>query len=103
MLLNSIRVSLCQILNKDDSLYVYSNVVDSRFIGNSYIPILWTVSIRSSKFVNEHVELANIQYLPVAYRDSEAVEVHVCRDNGKPVYLNRKKVIVNLHFRRVPD
>ena len=83
------------------SLYVYSNVVDSRFVGNSYVPLLRTVPIRSSRFVNEHVEFANIQYLPVAYTDSEVIEIRVCRDNGRTVYFNGGKVIVNLHFRQV--
>ena len=57
---------------------MYSDVVDSRFVGNSYVPFLRTVPIRGLWFVNEHVEFANIQYLPVAYTDSEVVEVQVC-------------------------
>ena len=52
-----------------------------------------------SRFVNELVEFANIQYLLVAYTDSEVIEIRVCRDNGRTVYFNGGKV--NLHFRQV--
>ena len=83
------------------SLYVYSNVIDSRFVDNSHVVLLRTVPIGNLRFVNKHVEFTNMQYLPVAYTDSEVIKVCVCRVNGKTVYFNKGKVVVNLHFRQV--
>ena len=83
------------------SQYVYSDVVAPCFVVNAFVPLLKTVPIENTRFVNEHVEFSSIQYLPVAYTDSEVAEVRVCRDSGDTVHFNGGKVMVNLHSKQV--
>ena len=45
------------------------------FVANAFALLLKTVSIGSTRLVRNHAEFANIQYLSVAYTDSEVVEV----------------------------
>ena len=83
------------------SLYVYSNAVDLHFLDATFVPLLRTVSIESTSLLNKHFEFVNIQYLPVAYTDSEVVDVRACHDSGETFYLNGGKVDENLHFKQV--
>ena len=73
------------------SLYVYMSPITPRVVGNMFVPLLRTAPIERITFVHEHVEFAKIQYLPVAYADSEVAEVHVCSGRGNTVCNNGGK------------
>ena len=82
------------------SLYVYMSAITPSFVRNAFVPLLRTVPIERTTFVHEHVEFFKIQYLPVAYIDSEVAEVHMCSDRGNTVCINGRKMIVNFTFKK---
>ena len=68
------------------------------FLLETRLLLCWELfGIESRRFVNEHVESSNMQYLPVAYADSEVVEMRVWRDSGQTSCFNGKKVLVYHH------
>ena len=69
----------------------------SDIFGNTFVPPLKTVLNGSTRFVNEQVEFATIQYLPVAYTFSDVVEMRVWRGSGQTSCFNGKKVLVYPH------
>ena len=84
------------------SLFVYSGVVDSHFVENLRSLLrLRTAPIRSSRFVTDPIDFANIQYLTVAYTNSEVLKIHECRDNSETIYFNGGKMIVNLNCNNI--
>jgi hypothetical protein len=83
------------------SLYVYSDVVSDRLVGDALAPLLRVVPISNARNDTSHVEFSSVHYLPVADHSIEVVRMRVMRDNGDEVRFNGGKVIVNLHFRRI--
>ena len=79
-------------------MYVYMSAISPRFVGNAIVPLLRAVPIERTTFVHKHVEFARIQYLPVAYTDSEVAEVQVCSDRRNTVCNNGGKMIANFYF-----
>ena len=83
---------------RDDIIVrVYMSAITPRFVKNAFVPLLRTVPIKRTTFVHKHVEFARIQYLPVAYTDSEVAEVHECSDRGNAVCNNGGKMIANFY------
>jgi hypothetical protein len=85
-------------------LYVYSNVVNNRLVGDSYVPLLRVVPLASSladKFDNVYIEFNNIQYHDVASFHGRDIEIKIARDNGETVSFDKGKVIIDLHFKRI--
>jgi hypothetical protein len=85
-------------------LYIYSNVVDKRLVGDAYVLLLRVVPLDARpayKYDNVFVEFNNIQYHDVASFHGRNVEIQIARDNGDTVTFDKGKVIVNLHFKRI--
>ena len=83
------------------SLFVYSDVVSERPVGDVMVPLLRVVPLSDVRNETTYVEFKQVHYLPVANHSSEIVSVTVARDNGDIMKFYGGKVIVNLHFRRV--
>jgi hypothetical protein len=85
-------------------LYVYSNVVDNRLVGDAYVPLLRVIPLASrfaEKYENVYVEFNNIQYHDVANFQGRDIEIRIARDNGDTVNFDKGKVIIALHFKRI--
>jgi hypothetical protein len=85
-------------------LYVYSNVVNRRLVGDAYVPLLRVVPLDTklaNKFDNVYVQFNNIQYHDVASFHGRDVEIKIARDDGETVTFEKGKVIVELQFKRI--
>jgi hypothetical protein len=85
-------------------LYVYSDVVDNRLVGDAFVPLLRVVPLNSKladKYENVYIEFNNIQYHDIASIHGRDIEIRIARDNGETVVFDKGKVIVNLHFKRI--
>jgi hypothetical protein len=85
-------------------LYVYSNVIDKRLVGDAYVQLLRVVPLSSKRgdsYENAYVEFNNIQYHDVANFHGRDIEIKIARDNGETVVFGKGKVIVDLHFKRI--
>jgi len=81
------------------SLYVYSNLVQNRRVGDSLVPLLRHVPFDSSKRRKHHwVQFRHIEYLPIASCNTDVIEIDIRRDDGSRVSFETGKVVVTLHF-----
>ena len=83
-----------------ESLYVYSNIVEPRIVGDKIAPLLRIVPITGSHGEMVMSRFDHVQYIPVLSREFGCVETEIRDDTGRPVPFERWKVTVTLHFRR---
>ena len=77
-----------------ESLYVYTNVVESRVVGDSLVPLLRIVPIQGEHghTISRHFE--HVQYLPLLRKEFGTIEIDVRDDTGQAVPFERGKVTV---------
>ena len=85
------------------SLFVYSNIVDTRFVGDTLAPLLRTVPVKGRRFEDVYIEFYSLEYHPVANFNGREIEIMLARDTGRTMQFATGKVIVNLHFRKVSN
>lgn len=82
------------------SLYVYSDVVKERPVGDVLAPLLRVVPIVGTRNEVNYHEFSTVHYQPVTNYSSELIRVKIARDNGRDIRFFGGKVVVNLHFRK---
>ncbi|KAK7476314.1 hypothetical protein BaRGS_00008841 [Batillaria attramentaria] len=82
-----------------DNLWVYSDVVAHRIVGDSKVPLLRVLPVPKNSSDQLHHAFENIHYFPVGRRVFNAVEIDIRDTTGRPVPFERGQVIVTLHFR----
>ena len=82
------------------SLYVYCDLVNHQFVGDTRVPLLRIVPVRGEHgdYVTHIYE--TVQYLPTKGGSVQTVEVDIRDDTGKPIPFEPGRVIVTLHLRR---
>ena len=82
------------------SLYVYTNVVESRVVGHSVVPLLRIVPIEGKHGDAVSKSFDNVQYILVLHKEFTTIEIDIRDDAGRRVPFERGRVTVTLHFRR---
>ncbi|KAI8499057.1 hypothetical protein Bbelb_235100 [Branchiostoma belcheri] len=83
-----------------ESLYVYCDLIQDRLVGGVKVPLLRIVKVQGEDdAVVDHV-IHVPQYLPLARRRFEGVEINIRNHFGQPVPFERGRLIVTLHFRQ---
>ena len=65
-----------------ESLYVYTNVVESRVVGDSLVPLLRIVPIQCEHghTISRHFE--HVQYFPLLHKEFGTIEIDIRRRQG---------------------
>jgi hypothetical protein len=89
------------IANKLSSIFVYTDIIDHQFVGDSFAPLLRTISVPNSLRYGDNINHNNIQphYVPVCKANFDNIEIDLRSDTGEPIQFASGKVIVKLHFR----
>ena len=80
-----------------ESLYVYTNVVEPRVVGDSLVPLLRIVPLSGMQGDTVSKTFQKTQYVPVLCKEFGTIEI----DTSRSVPFERGKVVVTLHFRRI--
>ena len=82
------------------SMYVYCNVVDSQIVGDTFAPLLRTISVRGNRgdVINETFDRPH--YVPVNTDEISTIEINIKDDTGDDVSFQSGKVLCKLHFRQ---
>ena len=82
------------------TLYVYSDLVEPRVVGDVRAPLLRIIPSRGS--YGDHVDqtFQHVEYLPCRKKDFSTIEIDIRDDTGEPVPFERGKLVVTLHFRQ---
>ncbi len=82
------------------NLYVYTNIVEPRVVGDSLVPLLRIVPVQGTNGKMVATTYENVQYAPVQVKQFQTIDVYIRDDTGQPVSFERGKVVVTLHLRR---
>ena len=84
------------------AIYVYSNIVQNRLVGDSLVPLLRVVPIRGrDDEIYRTEEFLHPHYLPTIKETTPELEFLLRRDDGTPISFNTGKVVLTLHFRKI--
>lgn len=87
----------------ETSFFVYCNIVQPQFVGNSLKQLLRTVPVATGALGNTiHKEFITPHYIGVLANDFDTLEIEIRNDFGKLVDFQFGKIIAKLHFRRKP-
>ena len=83
-----------------DTIYVYTDVVESRIVGDSVAPLLRALPVGGSHGETVSDRFTNIHYVPLLYSHFKSIEIDIRDDTGRRVPFEYGRVTVTLHFRR---
>ena len=83
-----------------NTLYVYTDIVESRIVGDTLAPLLRALPIsgRHGDILSDR--FTNIHYVPLLCSTFHSIEVDIRDDMGRRVPFEYGRVTVTLHFRR---
>lgn len=87
-------------INTFPALYVYSDIVDYRPVGNTMAPLLSTVPITGAHGEYQMYVASRPIYQPVSRGYISTIEMLIRDDTGEPIDFRGGKVICDLHFRK---
>ena len=82
------------------TIYVYTDVVESRKVGDSVGPLLRALPVSRSLGETVSDRFTNINYVPLLNSNFKSIEVDIKDDTGRCVPFEYGRVTVTLHFRR---
>ena len=81
-----------------DTIYVYTDVVESRIVGDSVAPLLRALPVGGIHGATVSDRFTNIHYVPLLYSHFKSMDIR--DDIGRRVPFEYGRVTVTLHFRR---
>jgi hypothetical protein len=81
-------------------MYLYSDIAGCSAVGDTRSPLLRVCGTRGSHGDTIHESFVHPQYVPVARRDIETIEVLIYNELGTRMPFQFGKAVVTLHFRR---
>lgn len=82
------------------NIYVYSDVLQYQLVGDSFTPLLRTVTTEGKSGEMIEKSFNNVHYMPVSKSTFESIEIDLRSDTGDPIPFQDGKVVVKLHFRK---
>ena len=88
-------------LNSINAFYIYSDIVDYQFIGDTFAPILRVIPISNKQVYGEYVceSYTTPHYVPVKRSNIDTIEIDIKTDSGEAIQFNSGKLLIKLHFR----
>ena len=83
-----------------DTLYIYTDVVEPRNVGDTLAPLLRAVPISGRNGDTVSARFTNVHYVPLLRSNFDSIEVDIRNDMGRRVPFEYGRVTVTLHFRR---
>ena len=80
-----------------DTIYVYTDVVESRIVGDS---LLRCLPVHGGHGATVSDRFINVHYVPLLRKEFGTIEVDIRDDTGRRVPFEYGRVTVTLHFRR---
>ena len=82
------------------TLYVYSDIVSTQYVGDTLAPLLRTVEVDHTNVGGMVCKTYNSpHYIPVKLRDIETIRIDLRLDSGKSLPFESGQVICKVHFR----
>lgn len=82
------------------SLFIHCNIVTAQLVGDMYVPLLRTVTVKGDTDDVVAKSFSNIHYMCIERSNFQEIEIHITDDTGRTVPFQHGRVIVKLHFKR---
>ena len=80
-------------------VYVYTDVVESRIVDDSLVPLLQCLPVRGGHGATVSDCFTNVHYVPLLRKEFGTIELDKRDDTGRRVPFEYGRVTVTLHFR----
>lgn len=92
----------CDIDEGQTAFYVYSNIIQHQYVGDTLAPLLRVVPIRGKERDTYRTEeFRHVMYVPTINSRTDIIEIDIRRDDGQPVSFQTGKVVITLHFKEI--
>jgi len=81
-------------------MYIYSNIVSYSLVGDTKVPLLRVCDMSREEGTESCITFTNPQYIPVARRDFDTIEINIDNELGQPMPFVFGKSVITLDFRR---
>lgn len=86
----------------DHSLFVYTNIIKHRLVGDSKSQLLRVVEISKRNFGEQNTEIYNPpQYHPLISNSFESIEIEIRSKSGELVKFLDGHIVIVLHFKKI--
>lgn len=87
-------------IQKNDTIFIYTNIIEEQYIGDTKAQLLETVSIHGQKNETITVDIVNPNYVNLALSELNTINIVLKNSEGENIrFTNLSKVIVKLHFK----
>lgn len=98
---NSIHSTYVADVNRGmKTFFVHSDIVESQLVGDQYVPLLRTISVKGKNGEMITKSFTNIHYMRIQRSTFQEIELHITSDTGHNIPFQDGRVIVKLHFKR---
>ena len=83
-------------------MYVYCNIINYQIVGNTYAPLLRTITINeNSEYYGKYIDQVYTRphYVPLSVYNIDFIEIDIRDDMGDKIQFEAGKILVKLHFR----
>jgi len=80
-------------------IYIYCDVVEYSFVGDSMVPCLRTLSVVSDETKSTVLRFENPHYVPVSQSRCSQISIEIANDQGEEIIFSKGLSLVELHFR----
>ena len=84
------------------TLYVYCDIVQPQYIGDTRVKLLRSVEVPSERKFGDTVVLSysDPHYIPVLVNEFDSIEIHIKDDSTRDIPFMYGRTKIKLHFRR---
>jgi len=90
---------VCDLNAGFQSLFIYLDIIDAQIVGDTKAPLLQAVPAKGKDGEIITLDYNSPQYVPLAKKEFETIEVLITDDKGEKVLFQRGRVLLTLTFR----
>lgn len=89
-----------EVTNDMNHLFIYSNILEPQYVGDSFAPLLRMVNITGKR--NDNVSVSfRPYYKTVSCTEFDNIHIKICNEFGEPINFAKGPVSATLHFRPI--
>ena len=89
-----------KVIQKNDTIFLYTNIIEEQYVGDTKVQLLDTVSIHGRRNETITVDILNPNYVNLALSELSTINIILKNSEGENIHFtNLSKVIVKLHFK----
>ena len=97
-----VQAKLPPAIHRISNMYVYSDIVELSLVGNSQVPIMGFLPIKSNFQENNHLVFNPPLYVKVKEKNIITITIKICTETGEEFPIHDDVVTCRLNFRRRP-